>query len=290
MLYTIEYLTEKIKASEKPYDLDKITAAYDVANEAHAGVKRSSGEPYITHPIAVACILLEFCMDTDTICAALLHDVVEDTDVSLDALRRKFGDDVANLVDGVTKIGQVPLNNTKEEQQAENTRKILIAMSKDIRVIIIKLADRLHNMRTIMYRPPEKQRKKALETMNFYAPIAHRLGMSAVKEEMEDISIKILDPYGSKMIEDKLDEHKEQRENFIDIIKSRISERIQDIQPPPTIEGRVKSVYSIYKKVYVKGKSFDEIYDIYAVRVIVSTVIECYNVLGIIHDIFKPIP
>lgn len=290
MLYTIEYLTEKIRASEKPYDLEKIIAAYEVANEAHSGVKRSSGEPYITHPIAVACILLEFCMDTDTICAALLHDVVEDTDVTLDTLKRKFGDDVANLVDGVTKIGQVPLNNTKEEQQAENIRKILIAMSKDIRVIIIKLADRLHNMRTIMYRPPEKQRKKALETMNFYAPIAHRLGMSAVKEEMEDISIRILDPYGSKAIEEMLDKHKEQRDTFIDIIKERIRERISDIQPPPTIEGRVKSVYSIYKKVYVKGKSFDEIYDIYAVRVIVQTVIECYNVLGIIHDIFKPIP
>ncbi|MBQ3842828.1 MAG: bifunctional (p)ppGpp synthetase/guanosine-3',5'-bis(diphosphate) 3'-pyrophosphohydrolase [Ruminiclostridium sp.] len=290
MLYTIDYLTEKILASEKPYDINKITAAYELANEAHSGVKRSSGEPYITHPIAVACILLEFCMDTDTICAALLHDVVEDTDVSLDTLKRKFGEEVANLVDGVTKIGQVPLNNSKEEQQAENIRKILIAMSKDIRVIIIKLADRLHNMRTIMYRPPEKQRKKALETMNFYAPIAHRLGMSAVKEEMEDISIRILDPYGSKAIEEMLDKHKEQRDTFIDIIKERISERISDIQPPPTIEGRVKSVYSIYKKVYVKGKSFDEIYDIYAVRVIVQTVIECYNVLGIIHDIFKPIP
>ena len=290
MLYTIEYLTEKIQASEKAYDLDKITAAYELANKAHEGVKRSSGEPYITHPIAVACILLEFCMDTDTICAALMHDVVEDTDIDLETIRRKFGDDVANLVDGVTKIGQVPLNTTKEEQQAENIRKILIAMSKDIRVIIIKLADRLHNMRTIMYRPPEKQRKKALETMNIYAPIAHRLGMSAVKEEMEDISIKILDPYGSKMIEEMLDKHKEQRDTFIDIIKSRIRERISDIDPPPTIEGRVKSVYSIYKKVYVKGKSFDEIYDIYAVRVIVQTVIECYNVLGIIHDIFKPIP
>ena len=290
MLYTIEYLTERILASEKSYDLDKITAAYEIANEAHEGVKRSSGEPYITHPIAVADILLDFCMDTDTICAALLHDVVEDTDVSLDTLRKKFGDDVANLVDGVTKIGQVPLNNTKEEQQAENIRKILIAMSKDIRVIIIKLADRLHNMRTIMYRPPEKQRKKALETMNFYAPIAHRLGMSAVKEEMEDISIKILDPFGAKNIEEMLDKHKEQRDTFIDIIKGRIRERITDIEPPPTIEGRVKSVYSIYKKVYVKGKNFDEIYDIYAVRVIVDTVIECYNVLGIIHDIFKPIP
>ncbi|MBP3854297.1 MAG: bifunctional (p)ppGpp synthetase/guanosine-3',5'-bis(diphosphate) 3'-pyrophosphohydrolase [Ruminiclostridium sp.] len=290
MTYTIEYLTERIRASEKPYDLEKITAAYELANEAHAGIKRSSGEPYIIHPIAVADILLEFYMDTDTICAALLHDVVEDTDIPLETLRKKFGDDVANLVDGVTKIGQIPLNTTKEEQQAENIRKILIAMSKDIRVIIIKLADRLHNMRTIQFRPPEKQRKKALETMNFYAPIAHRLGMSAVKEEMEDISIRILDPYGAQTIEEMLDKHKEQRDTFIDIIKSRIRERISDIDPPPTIEGRVKSVYSIYKKVYVKGKNFDEIYDIYAVRVIVQTVIECYNVLGIIHDIFKPIP
>lgn len=289
MLYTIDVLLDKIKASDKQYDVAKIYAAYEVADEAHSDVKRSSGEPYITHPIAVACILLEFCMDTDTLVAALLHDVVEDTDISLDTIKKKFGEDVANLVDGVTKIGQVPLN-TKEEQQAENIRKILMAMSKDIRVIIIKLADRLHNMRTIMYRPPEKQRKKALETMNFYAPIAHRLGMSAVKEEMEDISIKILDPYGTKCVEDMLDTHKEQRNTFIDTITNRINERICDIEPPPIIEGRVKSVYSIYKKVYVKGKSFDEIYDVYAVRVIVRSVIECYNVLGIIHDMFKPIP
>lgn len=289
MLYTIDILIDKIKSGEKPYDIDKITAAYELAEQAHRGVKRSSGEPYITHPIAVACILLEYCMDTDTICAALLHDVVEDTDTPLETISKRFGADVANLVDGVTKIGQVPLN-TKEEQQAENIRKILIAMSKDIRVIIIKLADRLHNMRTIMYRPPEKQRKKALETMNFYAPIAHRLGMSAVKEEMEDISIKILDPYGVKMIEDMLNTHKEQRSSFIDVIIGRISDRIHDIVPPPIIEGRVKSVYSIYKKVYIKGKRFDEIYDIYAVRVIVRSVIECYNVLGIIHDMFKPIP
>ncbi|MDE7234594.1 MAG: RelA/SpoT family protein, partial [Ruminiclostridium sp.] len=289
MLYTIDVLIDKIKAGEKQYDLAKIISAYEFANEAHMGVKRSSGEPYITHPIAVACILLEYCMDTDTICAALLHDVVEDTDTTLDTLSKKFSPEIANLVDGVTKIGQVPLN-TKEEQQAENIRKILIAMSKDIRVIIIKLADRLHNMRTIMFRPPEKQRKKALENMNFYAPIAHRLGMSAVKEEMEDISIKILDPYGVKAIEDFLSRNKEERSSFIDVIRERIGERISDIVPPPIIEGRVKSIYSIYKKLYTKGKSFDEIYDVYAVRVIVRSVIQCYNVLGIIHDMFKPIP
>ena len=289
MVYTIDMLIDRIKSGDKTYDLDKIKASYDLAAEAHKNQVRSSGEPYITHPVAVANILLDFCMDTDTIVAALLHDVVEDTDVSLDTIRKKFGEDVALMVDGVTKIGLVPLN-TKEEQHAENIRKILMAMSKDIRVIIIKLADRLHNMRTLGCRPPEKQRKTSLETMSFYAPIAHRLGMSGVKEEMEDLAIRYLDPYGTKAIEEQLDIHKEQRDTFIDTIKARIRERISDITPPPVIEGRVKSIYSIYKKVYIKGKSFDEIYDIYAVRVIVQTVIECYNVLGIIHDMFKPIP
>lgn len=290
MVYTIDILMNKIEESEKSYDTEKIMSAYRLADEAHAGVLRTSGDPYISHPVAVAYILLDkFCMDTDTICAALLHDVVEDTDIGLDVIRKKFGEDVANLVDGVTKIGQVPLN-TREEQQAENIRKILIAMSKDIRVIIIKLADRLHNMRTLEARPPEKQRKTSLETMNFYAPIAHRLGISDVKEEMEDLALRYLDPYGFKEIEAQLDLHKDERDTFIDKIKGMIRERISDIQPPPVIEGRVKSIYSIYKKVYVKGKDFSEIYDIYAVRVIVQTVIECYNVLGIIHDMFRPIP
>lgn len=286
---TFEQLVEKIRASEKPYDLEKITQAYKVAEKAHEGQFRTSGDPYITHPLAVASILLDYCMDTDTICAALLHDTVEDTDVTLDELRKKFGEDVALMVDGVTKIGLVPLVS-KEEQQAENIRKILMAMSKDIRVIIIKLADRLHNMRTLAARPPEKQRKTSLETMNFYAPIAHRLGMSDVKEEMEDIAIHYLDPYGCKEVEEQIALHKEERDAFIDSIKKRIRERISDIKPEPIIEGRVKSIYSIYKKVYVKNKRFDEIYDIYAVRVIVQSVIECYNVLGVIHDMFRPIP
>ena len=286
---TFEQLVEKIRASEKPYDLEKITQAYKVAEKAHEGQLRTSGDPYITHPLAVASILLDYCMDTDTICAALLHDTVEDTDVTLDELRKKFGEDVALMVDGVTKIGLVPLVS-KEEQQAENIRKILMAMSKDIRVIIIKLADRLHNMRTLAARPPEKQRKTSLETMNFYAPIAHRLGMSDVKEEMEDIAIHYLDPYGCKEVEEQIALHKEERDAFIESIKKRIRERISDIKPEPIIEGRVKSIYSIYKKVYVKNKRFDEIYDIYAVRVIVQSVIECYNVLGVIHDMFRPIP
>ncbi len=289
MVYTIDILIEKINSCEKTYDLDKVIAAYELANKAHEGQFRSSGEPYISHPVAVAYILLDFFMDTDTIVSALLHDVVEDTSVSLETLRKKFGNDVALLVDGVTKIGLVPLN-TKEEQHAENIRKILMAMSKDIRVIIIKLADRLHNMRTLDFRTPEKQRNTSLETMSFYAPIAHRLGMSDVKEEMEDLSLRYLDPYGFKAIEEQLYLRKEQRESFIEMIKGRIMGRINVINPPPIIEGRVKSIYSIYKKVYVNGKSFDEIYDVYAVRIIVHTETECYNVLGIIHDMFRPIP
>lgn len=263
--------------------------AFEFARDAHAGQCRKSGEPFIIHPIEVGIILADLRMDAETITAALLHDTVEDTDVTLDELRKKFGEDVALMVDGVTKIGLVPLVS-KEEQQAENIRKILMAMSKDIRVIIIKLADRLHNMRTLAARPPDKQRKTSLETMNFYAPIAHRLGMSDVKEEMEDIAIHYLDPYGCKEVEEQIALHKEERDAFIDSIKKRIRERISDIKPEPIIEGRVKSIYSIYKKVYVKNKRFDEIYDIYAVRVIVQSVIECYNVLGVIHDMFRPIP
>lgn len=286
---TIDSLMEKIDEIDKRYDMDKIKRAYELADTAHEGQMRSSGEKYITHPLSVASILLDYHMDTDTICAALLHDVVEDTETSLDEIRKQFGSDVALMVDGVTKIGQVPLN-TKEEQQAENIRKILMAMSKDIRVIIIKLADRLHNMRTLYARPPEKQRKTSLETMNFYAPIAHRLGMSDVKEEMESIAIHYLDPYGCKEIERLLDVHKEERDSFIDHIIERVRSRITDIKPEPIIEGRVKSIFSIYKKMYVKNKPFDEIYDIYAVRIIVQSVIECYNVLGVIHDLFSPMP
>ncbi len=286
---TIDDLMQKISESDKQYDTEKIRRAYELADDAHDGQMRSSGDKYITHPLAVASILLDYCMDTDTICAALLHDVVEDTDTTLEDIKKKFGDDVALLVDGVTKIGQVPLN-TKEEQQAEYIRKILMAMSKDIRVIIIKLADRLHNMRTLYARPPEKQLKTSLETMNFYAPIAHRLGMSDVKDEMESIAIHYLDPYGCAEIERLLDVHKDERDSFIDTIIERIRSRITDITPPPIIEGRVKSIFSIYKKMYVKNKPFDEIYDIYAVRIIVQSVIECYNVLGVIHDLFSPLP
>ncbi len=289
--FTIEMIIQKILKDDKQYDLSKIISAYEFAAKAHEGQKRSSGQAYIIHPLAVAYILLELGMDTDTICAALLHDVVEDTPATLDDLKKRFGQDVAMLVDGVTKLSKIPIF-TKEEQQAENIRKILLAMSQDIRVMIIKLCDRLHNMRTLKYRPLDKQRNTALETMNIYAPIAHRLGIRAVKEELEDLSFHYLDPYAYSEIENILENKKEERQQFIEIIKNRIAQRFksEEFTEPPLIEGRVKSIYGIYKKIFINHKNIDEIYDKYAVRIIVTTIAECYNVLGLIHDMFRPLP
>ncbi|MCR5600230.1 MAG: bifunctional (p)ppGpp synthetase/guanosine-3',5'-bis(diphosphate) 3'-pyrophosphohydrolase [Ruminococcus sp.] len=289
--FTIEKIIQKILTDDKQYDLSKIISAYEFAAKAHEGQTRSSGKPYIIHPLAVAYTLLELGMDTDTICAALLHDVVEDTDATLDDLKKRFGQDVALLVDGVTKLSKIP-TSTKEEQQAENIRKILLAMSQDIRVMIIKLSDRLHNMRTLKYRPLDKQRNTALETMNIYAPIAHRLGIRTIKEELQDLAFHYLDPYAYTEIENILENKKEEREAFIEIIKSRIAQRFksEEFTQPPQIDGRVKSIYSIYRKIFINHKNIDEIYDKYAVRIIVTTIAECYNVLGLIHDMFKPLP
>lgn len=289
--YTIDMLIQKILTDDKQYDLSKIITAYEFAAKAHEGQKRSSGQPYIIHPLAVAYILLELGMDTDTICAAMLHDVVEDTPVTLEEVKKRFGQDVAMLVDGVTKLNQIPIFD-KEQQVAENVRKMLLAMSQDIRVIIIKLADRLHNMRTLEFRPDIKQRNTAHETMNIYAPIAHRLGMRGIKEELEDLSFHYLDPFAYSEIEHILEIRKEERNSFITKIKEDISERFkgQDFEQTPQISGRVKSIYSIYKKMFVNHKSIEQIYDKYAVRIIVSTVGECYNVLGLVHDMYRPIP
>ncbi len=281
-------LMNVIDRNIKNLNREKIYSAFTFAKEAHAEQKRKSGEPYIVHPLAVAKILVEMGMDTDTIVAALLHDVVEDTEVELCEVERKFGSDVAVLVDGVTKLGMLPLVS-REEQQAENVRKMLLAMSRDIRVVIIKLVDRLHNMRTIDFVAEQKQRDKSLETMEVYAPIAHRLGIRAVKEELEDLSLKHLDPIGYEQIEEKLVGQKEERQEFLDRIKDRIRDRLGE-ENNVVVEGRVKSVYGIYRKVFMQNKVFEEIYDIYAVRVIVDSVNECYNVLGVIHDMFRPIP
>ena len=279
---------EKIKEYPQ-YDVEKIEQAYNIAKEAHGDQKRRSGEPYIMHPVAVARILLKLGMDNECIISALLHDVVEDTEYTLSFIRERFGEDVELLVDGVTKLGQIPLS-TREEVQAENIRKMFMAMNKDVRVIIIKLADRLHNMRTARYWPPYKQREKSLETLEIYAPIAHRLGIRAIKEELENIAVYYLDPIAYKEIESSLSMKRQEGESFLGEIKTDISDRINAAMDNVNITTRVKSVHGIFRKVYVKGKSFEEIYDIYAVRIIVNSMIDCYNALGIVHDMYKPLP
>ena len=241
------------------------------------------------HPVAVAKILFDYGMDNECIVGALLHDVVEDTTYDLAFIKEHFGEEVAVLVDGVTKLGKIPLS-TKEEVQAENIRKMFIAMNQDVRVIIIKLADRLHNMRTLEHMPAYKQREKSLETLEIYAPIAHRLGIRAFKEELEDIAIRYLDPIAYKEIEDSLSMKMSEGKDFLDDIQRQIKEKIEPIMPGAQITSRVKSVHGIFRKVYIKGKNFEEIYDIYAVRIIVNSMIDCYNALGVVHDMFTPLP
>ena len=275
--------------SSNSYDMGKIRMAYDVAEKAHGDQRRVSGIPYILHPTSVACIVAELGMDTDSICGALLHDVVEDTSVSLEAIKKHFGEDVAKLIDGVTKISKIPFSS-REQEQAENIRKMLIAMADDIRVIIIKLADRLHNMRTMDCMPEQKRRDKSLENMQVFAPIAHRLGIKAIKDELEDRSLQYLDPIGYKEIEDAILLNEEGRDKFIENIKQQILEKTKDTIPNIYISGRVKSINSIYRKTFMRDRAVDQIFDVFAVRVIVDNVSDCYNVLGVVHDILKPIP
>lgn len=271
------------------YDIDAIKRAYDVSERAHAGQVRLSGEDYFWHPLRVAEIVINLGMDSESVEAALLHDAVEDTPMTTQEVERLFGETVALLVDGVTKLGRVD-TVSREQEQAENVRKMLIAMAQDIRVIIIKLADRLHNMRTMAAQSEPKQLKKSLETLEIYAPIAHRLGIRAVKEELEDLAIHFLDPVAYEEIESQLEANKEYRLQFIEDIKRQIRERLGNTIRNLSVEGRVKSVHGIYRKMYMQGKQFEEIYDVYAVRVIVDSVIDCYNVLGTIHEMFRPIP
>lgn len=287
--YQIEELLKEIRKSGKNYNEEKILAAYELARKAHEGQCRVSGEPYISHPVAVACILVNLGMDSECIQAALLHDVVEDTDITDRQVAKLFGEEVALLVNGVTKLGKISFSS-REEAQAENVRKMLLAMAQDVRVIIIKLADRLHNMRTIEVMKEQKRRDKALETMEVYAPLAHRLGIRGVKEELEDISLRYLDPIGYKEVEELLALKRSERVAFLENIKKKIHERLSGEYQAVHVDGRIKSIYSIYRKIFIQGKAFDEIFDIYAVRIIVNSVFECYNILGIIHDMFRPIP
>lgn len=277
--------------SDRSYDIDKITEAYNYSESLHEGQFRQSGEPYISHPVAVAKIVMELGLDNDSICAALLHDTVEDCSdkTNLDIISKRFGKDVAMLVDGLTKIIQVQVAD-KEEAHIENIRKMLLAMHKDIRVIFIKLCDRLHNMRTLSAKKEDRQRAIALETMYIYAPLAHRLGIQRIKQELENISLYYLDNVGYEEVHEEIEKKYGRSGSFMEEAKRQIVEKLSENSISFSIEGRVKSVYSLYRKMYTLNKSFDEIYDFYAVRIIVETELECYTALGLVHEMFKSVP
>lgn len=283
-------LMDTMKSLYSDEDIEMVGKAYDMAYEAHKDQKRKSGEPYIIHPICVAIILAELELDRETIIAGLLHDVVEDTEVTCEDVVREFGVEVAQLVDGVTKLGQLSYSKDKIEVQAENLRKMFLAMAKDIRVILIKLADRLHNMRTMQFMKPEKQKEKSRETMDIYAPIAHRLGISKIKVELDDLSLRYLKPDVYKELENSLDSQKVRREAYIKDIVDEVSGHIERSGIKAEIDGRVKHFFSIYKKMVNQNKTLDQIYDLFAVRIKVDTVKDCYAALGVIHEMYKPIP
>ncbi len=287
----IDRLLGILRATGKSYDIDKIIRAFEYANQLHAGQYRQSGDAYISHPIAVSEIVAGLELDTDAICAALLHDTVEDCSdkTCLSDIKKMFGEDVAILVDGLTKLVELQVED-KEEAHIENLRKMLLAMSKDVRVIFIKLCDRLHNIRTLSAKGDEKRRKIALETMQVYAPLAHRLGMQKIKHELENMSLQYLDPFGFDEVSGHIEEKYGQNLGLIENLRNQVDLKLRENNISFTLEGRIKSVYSIYKKMYNQNKSFDEIYDFYALRVIVDTELECYTVLGIIHEMFKSIP
>ncbi|HBM81958.1 MAG: bifunctional (p)ppGpp synthetase/guanosine-3',5'-bis(diphosphate) 3'-pyrophosphohydrolase [Clostridiales bacterium] len=285
----LQELLDKIKEYNSKCDIELIKKAYYFSEKAHKNQNRDSGEPYITHPVAVACILIELGLDSNTVAAGLLHDVIEDTDYTYDDIKQNFNEEIAYLVDGVTKLGRIEYK-TKEEQQADNIRKMFLAMAKDIRVILIKLADRLHNMRTLKYRSPEKQKSTAQETLEIYAPIAHRLGISKIKWELEDLSLRYLHPKEYYELVEKVAQKRNEREKSIDRIVTTLKEKLSTAGIKADIDGRPKHFYSIYKKMVFKNKTFEQIFDLLAVRIIVDSVRDCYAVLGIVHTLWKPIP
>jgi len=282
-------LIEKMEKVNKKVNKEFIKKAFFFAKESHEGQFRVSGEPYYEHPVSVAISLFDLGMDDVTVASALLHDVLEDTEVTHEEMEKKFGKEVVELVEGVTKLGKIPYSS-KEEQQIENLRKMFLAMAKDIRVIIIKLADRLHNLRTMKSMPDEKRREKALETMEIYAPLAHRLGIYSIKWEIEDISLMYLDPVAYKEISSQIAQKREERLVALDEIKQNIKEKIEELGIKATIDGRVKHFYSIYRKMYSKNITMDSIYDLFAIRVIVDQIPDCYSVLGVAHELYKPMP
>ncbi len=292
MVKTIEELMELIKGNSY-INAAKVQKAYDFAAALHEGQKRISGEPYITHPLAVAEIVLELQLDTDSVCAALLHDVVEDCSDKEDNLLQKiaklFGNDVADIVDGITKLIQINFES-KDQENVENLRKMFLAMSKDLRVVFVKLADRLHNMRTLNFKKGDKQRIIALETMHVYAPLAHRLGIQKIKHELEDLSLQYLDPVGYAEVKADVERRYGENKDFLERAQKNVDLKLKEYNIKHHMYGRVKSIFSIYKKMFKQGKTFDEIYDFYAIRIIVDTELDCYAALGTIHEQFKSIP
>ena len=283
-------LVEAVKRYHPSDDLTMIAKAYKVADEAHRGQKRKSGEPYIIHPLCVAIILADLELDKESIAAGLLHDVVEDTIMTTEELEQEFGSEVALIVDGVTKLGRLNYSKDKVEEQAENLRKMFLAMAKDIRVILVKLADRLHNMRTAKYWSPEKQKEKARETMDIYAPIAQRLGISKIKVELDDLSLKYLEPEAYYDLVKNVNMKREERQAFVDSIVDDVKKKIEASGIKGEVSGRIKHFFSIYKKMVNQHKTLDQIYDLFAVRIIVDTVKDCYAALGVIHEMYTPIP
>ena len=288
ILERYQALEDKVSAYTPGLDTQRLYRAFTYADAEHKGQLRKDGTPYITHPLAVAEIVADLGLDADSVIAALLHDTIEDTNATHEEVAKQFGETVAALVEGVTKLSRVQYTS-KEEEQMENLRKMLMAMAQDIRVILIKICDRLHNMRTMEYQSPAKQREKSLETMEIYAPIAHRLGMQKLKWELEDLSLRYLDPVGYKEIEDELAARSSAHEEFLAAVQQRITQRMWEEGIRCKVYGRVKHTYSIYRKMFAQNKTLDEIFDLYAFRVIVDDIPECYNVLGCIHDMFKPV-
>ena len=286
---TIEQICARVEKAY-PGGSALVEKAYHFADRAHAGQVRKSGEPYISHPLYVASILTELMIDPPTIAAAFLHDTVEDCEnVTLQTIQTEFSDEVARLVDGVTKLSQLDFAD-REEQQAESLRKMILAMSKDIRVVLIKLADRLHNMRTLRFQPPERQVAIARETLDIYAPLAHRLGVYAIKQELEDLALRYIDPEGYQDVAKKVGMKRAEREENIKLVISELSQKLTEAGIHFDIDGRPKHLYSIYRKMVLQNKPFDQIYDLIAIRVIVDTIPDCYTVLGIVHTLWNQVP
>src|SRR5438270_3654333 len=282
-------LMKRMQENRSHDDLSIVKKAYDFSLKHHEGQSRASGEPYLVHPLEVALVLAEMKMDPVAIAAGLLHDSVEDTSVTIVDIRKEFGEQVAHIVEGVTKISKIEFA-TREEQQAENLRKMMLAMVDDIRVVLIKLADRLHNMRTLEHLPPDRQQKIARETLDIYGPIAHRLGMGKIRGELEDLGFRYLDPIGYQQVHDAVEARRKKGEQFLSAIERELSDKLREAGITAKVESRIKRLYSIHKKLIKQRISVDQVYDLYAMRVITRSVQDCYGVLGIVHNMWRPVP